>query len=340
MPPDNESEQAYVALEQYDWMRDRWPQGAALPSLLGYEPRLAEPTRNTRRSSLLLSFIMSYFFEPGMPQFPRLAENGNNYETWRQHILAVLELIDLGDFVAAGMKGMARENVLAPREVCSHLTPALIAYAIDFSTTRDLWTALATQFAPGAPEAQPHDQPRHRTAEHTKEGGNGQGDATGMTNDRPGDRVEAYAHDAKTPSIQIAPADVKCDVHKPRAMVAMVHDELERNQGGTRTYTTPTTPDVVPTSLDDPAIDLDVFDASKTPNSTPPTRLRAIGPRIYEIRSQQCWTTPGQTHIGLERAIYAENRRPVTVLSTRGRQHIRASKPTAPYSLWTKMSPV
>ncbi|KAF8602502.1 hypothetical protein BDV93DRAFT_557503 [Ceratobasidium sp. AG-I] len=47
----------------------------------------------------------------------------------------------------------------------------------------------------------------------------------------------------------------------------MVHDKVERNEGSTRTYTTPTTPDIVPTRLDDPAIDLGAFDASTTPKS-------------------------------------------------------------------------
>ncbi|KAF8593412.1 hypothetical protein BDV93DRAFT_516586 [Ceratobasidium sp. AG-I] len=41
---------------------------------------------------------MSYLFKPEIPQFPRLTRNGDNFESWRQNIVAVLELIDLGDF--------------------------------------------------------------------------------------------------------------------------------------------------------------------------------------------------------------------------------------------------
>ncbi|KAF8602506.1 hypothetical protein BDV93DRAFT_582021 [Ceratobasidium sp. AG-I] len=118
---------------------------------------------------------MSYFYEPEIPQFEPLAENGENYATWRQTMLTTLDILDLGHFVATGMEGTAREDVITRREVRSHLTPALITYAIEFLTTRDLWTALATRFTLGALEAQPHNQPRHRTAEHTKEGGDGQG---------------------------------------------------------------------------------------------------------------------------------------------------------------------
>ncbi|KAF8595256.1 hypothetical protein BDV93DRAFT_528816 [Ceratobasidium sp. AG-I] len=236
---------------------------------------------------------MSYLFEPEIPQFPRLTQHGDNFESWRQNVLAVLELIDLGDFVAAGMKGTAREDALARREVRSHLTPALITYAIDFPTTRDLWTALATRFAPGAPIAQPDDLPWHKATKDMKEGGDGQGDgdgqekgdgkgrgrrrgqkpavrsqdATGTTNDRPGGRVEAYAHDAKTPSTQMTPADAKGDRHEPMAIEAMAQDETERDEGNTRMCTTPTTPNVLSASPVDPAVHPDVFDASTTPNS-------------------------------------------------------------------------
>ncbi|KAF8592903.1 hypothetical protein BDV93DRAFT_530075, partial [Ceratobasidium sp. AG-I] len=92
-------------------------------------------------------------------------------------------------------------------------------------------------------------------------------DATGTTSNRPGNRMEAYAHDATTPSTQIAPADAKGDRHKPMAIVAMAYDETEREEGNIRMSTTLTTPNVVRTSPDDPAIDLDAFDASTTPNS-------------------------------------------------------------------------
>ncbi|KAF8597532.1 hypothetical protein BDV93DRAFT_562144 [Ceratobasidium sp. AG-I] len=242
---------------------------------------------------------MSYLFEPEIPQFLRLTKNGANYESWQQNVLAMLEVLNLGDYVACGMQGTAREETLARREVCAHLTPALLIYAIDFSTTRDLWMALSNQFASSTPKVQQIELPRREAAEELREDRNGQErgpgsgrgrrrgwkpairsqDVTGTTTDRPGDRVEAYAHDATTPSIQIAPADAKCDVHEPRAMVVMVHDKLERNEGGTRTYTTPTTPDVVPTSLDNPAIDFDAFDASKTPNSVH-TRLDNASPHL------------------------------------------------------------
>lgn len=58
-------------------------------------------------------------------------------------MLAVLEAVGLDDFVTAGMEGTVPEDVLTHWEVHSYLTPMLIAYAIDFSTTRDLWNTLA-----------------------------------------------------------------------------------------------------------------------------------------------------------------------------------------------------
>ncbi|KAF8594028.1 hypothetical protein BDV93DRAFT_565858 [Ceratobasidium sp. AG-I] len=204
---------------------------------------------------------MSYLFKPEIPQFPRLTQNGDNFESWRQDILAMLELIDLGNFVAAGMKGTAREDALARREVRSHLTPALITYAIDFPTTRDLWTALATRFAPGAPTAQPHDLPRHKATKDAKEGGDGHGeqgegrgngrgrrrgrkpavrseDATRATNDRPGSRVEVRTHNVATPSTSSVPADDGTARHEPSTIVHQ-HNEREDTHAYNTTIPSP-----------------------------------------------------------------------------------------------------
>lgn len=71
------------------------------------------------------------------------------------------------------MEGTEREDALARRELGFHLNPALIVYAIDYSTIRDLWTALANRFASGAPKAQPGGLPRSGKAVDTREGGNG-----------------------------------------------------------------------------------------------------------------------------------------------------------------------
>lgn len=56
---------------------------------------------------------MSYFYEPEIPQFEPLAENGKSYATWQQDMLTMLDLLDLGNFVAARMEGTVREDVLA-----------------------------------------------------------------------------------------------------------------------------------------------------------------------------------------------------------------------------------
>ncbi|KAF8597012.1 hypothetical protein BDV93DRAFT_569928 [Ceratobasidium sp. AG-I] len=253
-----------------------------------HEPRLAEPTSIARLLDIFTFFIMSNFYELEIPQFEPLAENGENYVTWRQTMLTTLDILDLGHFVATGMKGTAREDVLASREVRSHLTPALITYAIEFPTTPHLWTALATRFALGAPEAQPHDQPRHRTAEHTKEGGNGQGVPDGQGDGQGKGRERRRGRKPATSSIQIAPADANSDVHEPRAIVGMVHDELERNEGGARTYKTPTTPGVVHTSLGGPPTHLDASDAFSSHRITKQrdpelTTLDKAGPDPFKV---------------------------------------------------------